>query len=99
VCSDSSCHILTQIARYTLHGPGKHQSRLYLIQIESICFPGYNTKIPNHNTQIPNNIKIPKTNDLNYFDFSSIDENIFFNSFASCIKFWASLAFLKSFVS
>jgi hypothetical protein len=40
--------------------------------------------------------QIPNTNDLNYFDFSSIDENIFFNSLASCIKFWASLAFFKT---
>jgi len=26
--------------------------------------------------------QIPNTNDLNYFDFSIIDENIFFNSFS-----------------
>jgi hypothetical protein len=46
--------------------------------------------------EIPNyKIQITSTNDLNYFDLYSIDENIFFNSFASCIKFWASLAFFK----
>ena len=43
-------------------------------------------EIPNSKHQIPNKSQIPNTNDLNYFDFSSIDENIFFNSFASCIQ-------------
>jgi len=38
-------------------------------------------EIPNSKHQIPNKSQIPNTNDLNYFDFSSIDENIFFNSF------------------
>ena len=56
-------------------------------------------EIPNLKHQIPNKSQIPNTNNLNYFDFSSIDENIFFNSFASCIKLWASLAFFKLFVS
>ena len=53
----------------------------------------------NSKHQIPNKSQIPNTNDLNYFDFSRIDENIFFNSFASCIKSWASLAFFRLFVS
>jgi len=39
-------------------------------------------EIPNSKHQIPNKSQIPNTNDLNYFDFSSIDENIFFNSFS-----------------
>ncbi len=41
---------------------GKHQSQLYLIQIEAIYLPGYGTKIPNHNNQITNNIKITNSN-------------------------------------
>jgi len=36
---------------------------------------------------------------LGHFDFSRIDEKIFFNSFAAFIKFWASAAFFKLFVS
>jgi len=43
-------------------------------------------EIPNSKHQIPNKSQILNTNDQNYFDFSRIDENIFFNSFASCIK-------------
>ena len=39
-------------------------------------------EISNSKHQILNKSQIPNTNDLNYFDFSSIDENIFFNSFS-----------------
>jgi hypothetical protein len=35
-----------------------------------------------HGERCANKSQIPNTNDLNYFDFSSIDENIFFNSFS-----------------
>ena len=34
-----------------------------------------------------------------YFDFSRIEENIFFNSLASRMSLFASLAFSRSFVS
>jgi hypothetical protein len=53
-------------------------------------------EIPNYKHQITTiKHQVTNTNDLNYFDLFSIDENIFFNSFASCLKFWASLAFFK----
>jgi len=52
-------------------------------------------EIPNLKHQITNKSQIPNANNLNYFDFFSIDENIIFSSFASCIKFRASLAFFK----
>ncbi|OEU62834.1 MAG: hypothetical protein BA867_03560 [Desulfobacterales bacterium S5133MH16] len=35
----------------------------------------------NPKSQASNPKQIPNTNNLNYSDFSSIDENIFFNSF------------------
>jgi len=39
-------------------------------------------EITNLKHQITNKSQITNTNDLNYFDLSGIDENIFFNSFA-----------------
>jgi len=41
---------------FTIH-PRARQSQPQLIQIEAICFPDYDAKIPNYNTQITNNIK------------------------------------------
>ena len=50
--------MIPKFSSYRIHVPGKRQSLLWLIQIETICFLEYATKIPNHNAQITNNIKI-----------------------------------------
>jgi len=43
-------------------------------------------EIPNTKHQITNKSQIPMTNDLNYFDFCNIYENVFFNSFAILVE-------------
>jgi hypothetical protein len=72
------------------------------------CFWGTRVyEITNPKHQITNKLQITISNDQNrlensnlgHFDFSSIDEKIFFNSFASRIRPWASSAVSRLFVS
>jgi hypothetical protein len=56
-------------------------------QIPSIKFHTRRKRLPAatvrmHGERCANKSQIPNTNDLNYFDFSGIEENIFFNSFS-----------------
>ena len=64
------------------------------------------SKIPNCKHQITNKSQSPIFNDQNngskdsgHFDFTIIDEKIFFNSLASCLKLRASSAFFRLLVS
>jgi len=84
--SDKQLFDMFALNRFSIHFLMEH--RIYEISNFKHQTPN---KFQISNAKFQTGLKQP----ISYFGFSSIDENIFFNSLASCIRFWPSLVFFK----